>query len=150
MSKPRVLGIAEARSTLPALMRTLAENPNSEAVVIGSHRTPTAVLIPWARYGPPRPTLELLQQKASLIRTIATAHKLSTVFVFGSVARGESHEDSDVDLLCDTEEGATLYDIAACETDLEQALGFPVTIITRGGLSLPRDAAFLDDAVQIC
>ena len=119
-------------------------------MVIGSHRTPTAVLIPWARYGPPKPTLELLRQKASLIRTVATAHKLSTVSVIGSVARGESREDSDVDLLCDAEQGATLYDIAACEIDLEQALGFAVTIITRGGLTLPRDAAFLEDAVSVC
>jgi len=81
---------------------------------------------------------------------VATAHKLSTVSVIGSVARGESGEDSDVDLLCDTEEGATLYDIASCEIDLEQALGFPVTIITRGGLTLPQDAAFLEDAVSVC
>ena len=108
------------------------------------------MLIPWARYGPPKPTLELLRQKASLIRTVATAHKLSTVSVIGSVARGESREDSDVDLLCDAEQGATLYDIAACEIDLQQALGFAVTIITRGGLTLPRDAAFLEDAVSVC
>ena len=150
MPPPRVLGIAEARSSLPALIRTLTENPDTDPVVIGSHRTPTAVLIPWARYGPPKPTLELLRQKASLIRTVATAHKLSTVSVIGSVARGESREDSDVDLLCDAEQGATLYDIAACEIDLEQALGFAVTIITRGGLTLPRDAAFLEDAVSVC
>ena len=150
MSRPRVLGIAEARSSLPTLMRTLTEHPDSEPVVIGSHRTPAAVLSPWARYGPPKPTLELVRRKASLIRTVATAHKLSTVSVIGSVARGESGEDSDVDLLCDTEEGATLYDIASCEIDLEQALGFPVTIITRGGLTLPRDAAFLEDAVPVC
>jgi len=111
MSSPRVLGIAEARSSLPALMRALSENPDADPVVIGSHRTPKAVLIPWTRYGPPKPTLELLQQKASLIRTVATAHKLSTVSVIGSVARGESREDSDVDLLCDADTGATLYDI---------------------------------------
>ena len=150
MSSPRVLGIAEARSSLPALMRALSENPDADPVVIGSHRTPKAVLIPWTRYGPPKPTLELLQQKASLIRTVATAHKLSTVSVIGSVARGEALEDSDVDLLCDADTGANLYDIAACEIDLEQALGFPVTIITRGGLTLPRDAAFLEDAVSVC
>ena len=150
MSQPRVLGIAETRSNLPALMRALTENPDSEPVVIGSHRTPAAVLIPWARYGPPKPTLDLLRQKASLIRTVATAHKLSTVSVIGSIARGESQEDSDVDLLCDAEEGATLYDIAACEGDLEQALGFPVTIITRRSLTLPRDTAFIEDAVSVC
>lgn len=150
MSPRSVLGIAETRSNLSALIKTLADNPDNDPVVIGSHRTPVAVLIPWEKYGPPRPTVELLRNKASLIRTVATAHKLSTVFVIGSVARGESHEDSDVDLLCDTAENITLYDIAACERDLEQALGFPVTIITRGSLTLPRDAEFLLDAVPVC
>lgn len=57
---------------------------------------------------------------------------------------------SDVDLLWDAEQGATLYEIAACEIDLEQALGFAVTIITRGSLTLPRDAALLEDAARVC
>jgi len=72
------------------------------------------------------------------------------VSIIGSAARGESDEDSDVDLLCDTTWSTSLYDITACERDLEQALGFPVTIITRGSLSLPRDAVFLDGAVSVC
>jgi hypothetical protein len=71
------------------------------------------------------------------------------VSAIGSVARGESDEDSDVDLLCDTTWSTSLYDITACERDLEQALGFPVTIITRGSLTLPRDAAFLEGAVPV-
>jgi|AntAceMinimDraft_12_1070368.scaffolds.fasta_scaffold10381_6 predicted nucleotidyltransferase len=150
MSADRVLGIAEARSTLPALIRTFSGNPDSKPVVIGSHRSPGAVLIPWERYGPPKPTLELLRQKASLIRTVARAHTLSTFSVIGSVARGESDEHSDVDLLCDTTESTSLYDITACERDLQQALGFPVTIIIRGSLTLPRDAEFLEGAVSVC
>ncbi len=67
----------------------------------------------------------------------------------GSVARGASDEHSDVDLLCDTTWSTSLSDITACESDLEQALGFPVTIITRGSLTLPRDAAFLEGAVPV-
>jgi len=55
-----------------------------------------------------------------------------------------------VDLRCDTTESTRLYDITACEIDLEQALRFPVTIITRGSLTLPRDAAFLEGAVPVC
>lgn len=97
-----------------------------------------------------KPTLDLLRSKASLIRTLATAHKLSTVSVIGSVANGKAHENSDVDLLCDTEPGATLYDIAACEIDLEQALGFPVTIITRASLENSADQALVEGAVPVC
>ncbi len=106
------------------------------------------MLIPWARYGPPRPTLELLQQKA-LIRTIATAHKLSiSVFVFGLLR--EANHARIAMWTSATLKKARRSMTSRRETDLEQALGFPVTIITRGGLSLPRDAAFLDDAVRVC
>ena len=98
----------------------------------------------------PTPTLDLLQSKASLIRTLAAAHKISRISVIGSVASGKANEGSDVDLLCDTEPGATLYDIASCETDLEQALGFPVTIITRASLTKSADTALIDSAVPLC
>jgi len=145
-----VIGIAEARAQLPAMVKAMAANPQSDPIVIGSHRTPTAILMPYGQVRPAVPTLDLLRSKASLIRTLATAHKLSTVSVIGSVATGKAHQDSDVDLLCDTERGATLYDIAACETDLEQALGFPVTIITRASLTNSVDQAMVESAVPVC
>ncbi len=145
-----VVGIAEARTQLPAMVKAMAANPDSEPIVIGSHRTPTAILMPYGQMRPVAPTLDLLRSKASLIRTLATAHKLSTVSVIGSVATGQAHQDSDVDLLCDTEPGATLYDIASCETDLEQALGFPVTIITRASLTKSVDQAMVEAAVPVC
>ena len=149
MAPSPVVGIAEARAQLSALVKAMAANPKSDPVVIGSHRTPTAILMPYGQMQRPVPTLDLLRSKAALIRTLATAHKLSTVSVIGSVATGTAHEDSDVDLLCDTEPGATLYDIASCEIDLEQALGFPVTIITRASLSAADDSALLANAVPV-
>ena len=150
MAPTPVVGIAEARTQLPAMVKAMAANPDSEPIVIGSHRTPTAILMPYGQMRPAAPTLDLLRSKASLIRTLATAHKLSRVSVIGSVATGQAHQDSDVDLLCDTEPGATLYDIASCETDLEQALGFPVTIITRASLTNSVDQAMIDSAVPVC
>ena len=149
MAPNSVVGIAEARAQLSALVKAMAANPKSDPIVIGSHRTPTAILMPYGQVRPDTPSLALLRSKASLIRTLATAHKLSTVSVIGSVATGTAHEDSDVDLLCDTEPGTTLYDIASCEIDLEQALGFPVTIITRASLSAADDSALLANAVPV-
>jgi len=150
MAPKPVVGIAEARAQLPAMVKAMAANPQSDPIVIGSHRTPTAILMPYVQMRPAVPTVALLRSKASLIRTLATAHKLSTVSVIGSVATGKAHEDSDVDLLCDTERGATLYDIAACENDLEQALGFPVTIISRASLTNSVDQAMVESAVPVC
>lgn len=149
MSPQQVVGIAEARAKLPALIKAMAANPMCEPIVIGSHKNPAAVLMPLGQSLAPRPTVELLRAKASLIKTLATAHKLSTVSVIGSVARGDASDTSDVDLLCDAEPGATLYDIASCESDLEQALGFPVTIITRASLTAA-DTSLLENLVPVC
>jgi len=44
---------------------------------------------------------ELLQDKREEILKIAARHGACNVRVFGSVARGESTEDSDVDFLID-------------------------------------------------
>jgi predicted nucleotidyltransferase len=150
MAPSPVVGIAEARAQLSALVKAMAANPKSDPIVIGSHRTPTAILLPYGQMQRPVATLDLLRSKASLIRTLATAHKLSTVSVIGSVATGTAHEDSDVDLLCDTEPGTTLYDIASCEIDLEQALGFPVTIVTKASLTNNADKAMVKAAVPVC
>jgi hypothetical protein len=69
------------------------------------------------------------------ILSIARAHGASNVCVFGSRARGESREDSDLDLLIDLEEGRSLLDLIGIEQDLEDLLGRPVDVLTRRELS---------------
>lgn len=124
--------------------------PGSDDDVTDPDRAPSAAVSSHQQAQRVAPTLELLRSKASLVRTLAAAHKISTVSVIGSVATGKAHEDSDVDLLCDTEPGTTLYDIASCEIDLEQALGFPVCIITKASLNAAEDSALLANAVPVC
>ena len=53
--------------------------------------------------------------------------------VFGSVARGEAGEKSDVDVLVelDSEAGLTLLDYVAVQLYLEQVLGRPVDMANR-------------------
>jgi predicted nucleotidyltransferase len=54
-----------------------------------------------------------------------------------------------VDLLCGTEPGATLFDIAAFEQDMKMALGYPVSVVTLGSLT-SIDKNILEDAVALC
>jgi uncharacterized protein len=54
--------------------------------------------------------------------------------VFGSVARGEAGEGSDIDLLVEFESGQSLLDHAALMLDLEDLLGRKVDIVTEKGL----------------
>lgn len=66
---------------------------------------------------------------------IAGAHGATSVSLFGSLARGEGSDDSDLDLLLDLEPGRSLLDLIAIEQDLEDLLGRPVDALTRHGLS---------------
>ena len=56
------------------------------------------------------------------------AHSLR---VFGSVARGEANEDSDLDLLVAWEPGRSLLDHAGLVQDLQELLGIKVHVGTR-------------------
>ena len=53
-----------------------------------------------------------IQQYAPQIMTIAKKHGISKIYVFGSVARGESTPRSDVDFLVEMHEGASLFGVA--------------------------------------
>ena len=64
----------------------------------------------------------------------AAAHGVSNLRVFGSVARGEDHPDSDVDLLADFPSGLTLFGLSRLEADLEAILGTRVNLIPAADL----------------
>lgn len=54
--------------------------------------------------------------------------------VFGSAARGQATEASDVDLLIEFEPGKSLLDLAALKLTVEELLRRPVDIVTYGSL----------------
>ena len=68
------------------------------------------------------------------IRRIVSNHGGSNPFLFGSVARGEAREDSDIDLLIDLGQGRTLFDLAAMRAELEDLLGVPIDVVATSGL----------------
>ncbi len=65
----------------------------------------------------------------------AARHGIRNVRVFGSIARGDDHENSDVDFLVDVEAGRTLLDVIAFEQDVQQLRSRNVDVLTAGGLS---------------
>ena len=71
------------------------------------------------------------------------------VRVFGSVARGEEREGSDVDFLVTVEPGRSLLDLARLELRLEQLLGRKVDVVTEAGLREPVLAAALREAIRV-
>lgn len=75
-----------------------------------------------------------LRERAEDLKIVAAQHGLANVRVFGSVARGEDHEGSDVDLLVDVPAGMGLLGLARAQRDLEEVLGAPVDLVSAGDL----------------
>ncbi len=68
------------------------------------------------------------------ILKLAAKRGARNVRVFGSVARGDSDERSDVDFLVEMEPGRTLFDLSGLLLDLEAVLHTPVDVVTEKGL----------------
>jgi hypothetical protein len=74
--------------------------------------------------------LRWLRHLRPRILEVASDHGASNVRVFGSLARGESDEGSDVDFLVDMLPNHSLIDRAALVVDLEKLLGCTVDVAT--------------------
>jgi len=71
------------------------------------------------------------------------------VRVFGSMARGESQDTSDVDLLVQMEPGRNLLDLVGLWQDLEDLLGTHVDVLSEGGVSSHLRERIYADAVVL-
>ena len=79
-------------------------------------------------------TSKVLGEKRDQILRIASRHGAHNIRVFGSVARGDADESSDIDLLVDFEPDRSLLDHAALVLDLEELLGRKVDVVTEKGI----------------
>ena len=77
---------------------------------------------------------ELIINKRDEILRLSTVHGAKNIRIFGSVARNEAGEESDIDFLVDLEPGRSLLDIGGLLVDLEQLLARKVDIVTERGL----------------
>jgi hypothetical protein len=76
----------------------------------------------------------LLVQRRDEILSIAQERGARNVRVFGSVARKEAREDSDLDLLIDLDPDRSLLDVGGLAMDLSLLLDRPVDVVTEAGL----------------
>jgi predicted nucleotidyltransferase len=77
----------------------------------------------------------LIEGYREKILELAARHGASNVRVFGSLARGEGTESSDLDLLVTLEEKRSLLDLVGLKQDIEDLLHRPVDVVTEPALS---------------
>lgn len=79
-----------------------------------------------------------LEEIARRVRPVAEKYRLKAVYIFGSYARGDAREDSDVDLLVDaTGSGLRGFAYGGLYHDLESALEKPIDMVTVSSLEQP-------------
>ncbi|WP_321947906.1 nucleotidyltransferase family protein [Paraburkholderia sp. J10-1] len=92
---------------------------------------------------------EALRAHRAEIREIVASHHASNARVFGSSAREEDDEDSDLDLLVDPTPETTLIDIAQIQLRLEALLGVRVDVLTPKALPATFRARVVAEAVPV-
>lgn len=83
---------------------------------------------------PAGPLGRRVQRHRRTIKAVAAAHGADNVRVFGSVARGADHPDSDIDLLFDIPAGTGLFTLGRLRRDLEELLHASVDVVPADGL----------------
>jgi hypothetical protein len=89
---------------------------------------------------------ELLKTKRNEILQLAAKRGARNVRLFGSVARRDADEASDIDFLVDLEPGHSLFDLGGLLMDLQDLLGRPVDVVTEAGLRRRIRAQVLKEA----
>ncbi len=92
---------------------------------------------------------QLLEEKRGEILRIASEHGAREVRVFGSVARGEADQESDIDFLVELETGRSLLDLGGLQMELESLLGRRVDVVTVRGLKARIRERVLREAVPV-
>jgi uncharacterized protein len=90
----------------------------------------------------------LIDTHRKAISELARRHKGRTIAVFGSVARGDDTEASDVDFLVEFEPGSSLFDTLHLQEALRDLLDREVDVVSAGGLT-DRDDHIRREAVTL-
>jgi len=92
---------------------------------------------------------EILKDKREEILKIAAKHGACNLRVFGSVARGEANDKSDIDFLVDLGENLSPWFPVRLIRDLENLLGRKVDIVTEKGLKDRIKKRVLQEAISL-
>src|SRR5215208_4140749 len=87
--------------------------------------------------------LEEIKKKKQQLYQIAAKHGISRIYVFGSVARGESKDISDIDFLIEMDDNVSALGVGAFQYEVQQLLGIKIDVIPTFALQNVEDQAFV-------
>ena len=106
--------------------------------------------LPGRRLGlPDTPLGRRLRRHRRAVASLAERRGVRNVRVFGSVARGEDRDGSDIDLLVDVDDGVGLVGIAGLARELADLLGVPVDVVPANSLKRAVRADVLAEALPL-
>lgn len=91
----------------------------------------------------------LLVKHREALLAVAEHHGAVNVRVFGSMARGDYNEHSDVDLLVDALPETSALDLCGLEIDAAKLFNRPVDVVTLGGLHRTTHEGVFRDALPL-
>ncbi len=94
------------------------------------------------------PLRTLVEAHRTEIKGAAARHRGRGIALFGSVARGDDTERSDIDFLVEFEENSSLFDLVRLKDRLGDLLSRDVDVVSLGGLK-ERDHDIRADAVWL-
>ena len=125
-----------------AMVRTALNPAKAAASVLQPSTTDSSFIAaePTVAYGPAavstsKALMALIHAARAEILAAAAENRLENVRVFGSVARGDAIDESDVDLLVDPLPGCTLFDLTGFRIAVEELLSIPVDVVPARSLN---------------
>lgn len=91
----------------------------------------------------------LIQRHRHALLDLAARHGVADLRLFGSMARGDAGDDSDVDLLVRPLPGTSLLDLGGLLMDAQDLLGRRVDVVSEGALTGTLRERILGEAVPL-
>ena len=125
--------VREAREDSGLTQRALAEavglrQSNIAAIESGKRAVSDELLERILAAADYRPSLALSRNAEQIIQ-IGSDLGVRDIRVFGSVARGDDHHASDIDLLVSLQPGVAGFELGAFSSLVEELTGFPVDVV---------------------
>jgi predicted nucleotidyltransferase len=95
------------------------------------------------------PTFEEVIARREEVLRLAELYRTTNVRIFGSVARGEATDQSDIDFLITPKPGCSLFDLGGLLMDLQDLFHCKVDVVTEDGIKPRAREHILRDAIPI-